>query len=90
MPRPKTRGKGESPFWPLRRSRSAMVALHRYVGLVLAPLLVVIGLTGSISVFRTELDRMLNPDLWTTQSQDRHLPLSALVAAIAKKHPDQP
>ncbi|WP_438381339.1 PepSY-associated TM helix domain-containing protein [Asaia sp. BMEF1] len=90
MPRPKTRGEGESPFWPLRRSRSAMVALHRYVGLVLAPLLLVIGLTGSISVFRTELDRMLNPDLWTTQSQDRHLPLSALVAAIAKKHPDQP
>lgn len=89
-PRPKTRSKGESPFWPLRQSRSAMVALHRCVGLVLAPLLVVIGVTGSISVFRTELDRMLNLDLWTTQSPDRHLPLSTLTAAITKAHPDQP
>lgn len=90
VPRPKSGPKGGSPFWPLRQSRGAMVALHRYIGLVLAPLLVVIGLTGSISVFRTELDRMLNPDLWTTQSPNRHLPLSVLTAAIAKAHPDQP
>jgi len=67
-----------------------MVTMHRYVGLILAPLLVVIGLTGSISVFRTELDHLLNPDLWITHSADRQLPLPFIIETIARTHPDQP
>ncbi|WP_336761520.1 PepSY-associated TM helix domain-containing protein [Asaia sp. VD9] len=66
-----------------------MLLLHRYVGLVLAPLLVVIGLTGSVSVFRVELDRMLNPDLFITPHKDAQLPLSRIVAVIRSQHPDQ-
>lgn len=74
-------------LWPLRPGRKSLLAFHRYAGLVLAPLLVVIGLTGSISVFREELDRALNPDLLTTLHPDNRLPLSGLVARIAAEHP---
>lgn len=48
----------------LRTVRPALVRLHRYAGLVLAGVLFIAGLTGSISVFRTELDAALNPDLY--------------------------
>ncbi|HET9953676.1 MAG TPA: PepSY-associated TM helix domain-containing protein [Polyangiaceae bacterium] len=37
---------------------------HRYVGLGLAALLVVVGLTGSLLAFQHELDVALNPELW--------------------------
>ncbi|MCO6158680.1 PepSY-associated TM helix domain-containing protein [Asaia lannensis] len=76
-------------LWPLRPGRKTLLSLHRYIGLVLAPLLVIIGLTGSISVFRVELDRALNPDLFTTRHHDNHLTLSDLVARLERQHPDQ-
>ena len=40
------------PFW---------VLLHRYTGLAMTVFLIVIGLTGSLLAFLTELDSMLNP-----------------------------
>ncbi|GBQ86616.1 putative iron-regulated membrane protein [Asaia krungthepensis NRIC 0535] len=66
-----------------------MLLLHRYVGLVLAPLLVVIGLTGSISVFRVELDRMINPDFFVTAHESAALPLGRIVETIRSRHPGQ-
>ena len=41
-----------------------LVALHRYVGLTIALFLVVVGLTGSIIAFHSELDAWANPDLF--------------------------
>ncbi|WP_035774003.1 PepSY-associated TM helix domain-containing protein [Asaia astilbis] len=74
----------------MKRSRNALVLAHRYIGLSLAPLLIVISLTGSLSVYRNELDAMLNPDFFRTQTVDRHLPLSVLLERIQQQHPDQP
>lgn len=76
-------------MWPLRPARPILLAFHRYLGLVLAPLLIVLGLTGSISVFRVELDRMLNPDLFTTTHGDSHLAPSDLIRTIETRHPGQ-
>jgi uncharacterized iron-regulated membrane protein len=44
--------------------RRAVVALHRYVGLAVAAVLVVAGLTGAVLAFRPEIDRWLNADLY--------------------------
>jgi uncharacterized iron-regulated membrane protein len=41
------------------------VLLHRYAGLVMAFFLVVAGLTGSVLAFYHELERWLNPQLFT-------------------------
>ena len=45
--------------------RDAFVIIHRYVGLMLVPFLVIIGLTGAILAFYNELDRWLNPAFLT-------------------------
>lgn len=44
--------------------RGALVRLHRYVGLALAGVLVIAGLTGSVLAFQAELDAWLNPQLF--------------------------
>ena len=36
---------------------------HRWVGLLMAAVLIVVGLTGSILAFRLQIDRLLNPEL---------------------------
>jgi uncharacterized iron-regulated membrane protein len=45
--------------------RRVCVLLHRYAGLAMAFFLVVAGLTGSVLAFYEELDRWLNPGLFT-------------------------
>lgn len=39
---------------------------HRWVGLLMTAVLVVVGLTGSILAFRNKIDRLLNPELHVT------------------------
>ena len=45
--------------------RRHWVALHRWTGLVLAPFLLLVGLTGSLLPFHRELDQALSPELLT-------------------------
>lgn len=45
-------------------TRRTFVLLHRYVGLALASFLIFLGLTGSILAFNTELERLINPQLF--------------------------
>lgn len=45
-------------------NRTLLLKLHRYVGLALAGLLIVLGATGSAIVFEPELDAWLNPELF--------------------------
>jgi len=49
-----------------RRFHQAMVLIHRYVGLTIAVFLFVACLTGSVVVFKRELDALLNPGLFRT------------------------
>jgi uncharacterized iron-regulated membrane protein len=48
-------------FWTL---------MHRYVGLAMALLLIIVGLTGSVLAFYQELDRWFNPELLTVPVRD--------------------
>ncbi len=50
--------------------RHSLIRLHRYAGLLLAPFLVIVGLTGSLLAFYDELDRWLNPALLTVSVPD--------------------
>src|SRR5688572_13937654 len=49
------------------RLRALALVVHRYVGLALTVFLVVAGLTGTILVFREELDRTFAASLLTAQ-----------------------
>lgn len=67
--------------------RPWLVRLHRWVGLAIAPFLVVAALTGSAIAFREELDAWLNPDLFTTTATGTPLPPSAIVASVEAADP---
>ncbi|WP_040500138.1 PepSY domain-containing protein, partial [Ideonella sp. B508-1] len=45
----------------MRSTRPWWVWLHRWVGLVAGLLMVLLGLSGALMVWQTELDRALNP-----------------------------
>ncbi|WP_281799170.1 PepSY domain-containing protein [Komagataeibacter rhaeticus] len=72
----------------LKTVRPALVRLHRYTGLLLSGILFVAGLTGSISVFRTEIDTALNPDLFHAPAPAHPLPLSTLLARLKAQRPE--
>lgn len=65
--------------------RPFFVRLHRYAGLVLAGVLFVAGLTGSVIAFQEEIDRGLNPDLYQRSSAAPSLPLDDLIAAVERQ-----
>lgn len=56
-----------------RSLRPWLVRTHRWVGLSLATLLIVIGLTGSIIAWFVPLDEAVNRDLWRVAPQGRTL-----------------
>lgn len=67
--------------------REWMVVLHRYAGLVLACVLFVAGITGSVIAFQSEIDRWLNPDLYQRSSSGASLPLDTLIAGVEAQLP---
>ncbi|AZV37923.1 hypothetical protein CFR75_10975 [Komagataeibacter xylinus] len=72
----------------LKTVRPALVRLHRYTGLLLSGVLFIAGLTGSISVFRTEIDAALNPDLYHAPAPAQPLPLSTILARLEAQRPE--
>lgn len=69
--------------------RKALFNLHLYVGLLLGVLLALAGLSGSVLVFRAEIDQLLDGELLRVPVRGRPLPLQAVVAAVQAKYPDQ-
>lgn len=67
--------------------RGILVRLHRWVGLTIALFLVVAGLTGSVLVFRDEVDGWLNPDLFSSPGRGAVLEPSALKQAVERTDP---
>jgi uncharacterized iron-regulated membrane protein len=70
------------------RTRSLWVLGHRWAGLVLGLLIVLIGVTGSILIFEDELYGLLNPELSRVEPGETYLPYDVLVAAAAKDYAD--
>ncbi|RTL18233.1 MAG: hypothetical protein EKK52_14935 [Burkholderiales bacterium] len=67
--------------------RTAWLWLHRWTGLVLATVWVLVGLSGSYLAFGPEIDRMLNPDWATPQSAGPARPLAEVLAAAQAAEP---
>ncbi len=64
-----------------------MLRLHRWFGLTAAVFLVVTALTGSVLVFQTEIDVLLNPALFRSPGQGAVLPAVTLAARVEAAEP---
>ncbi|MGE0713855.1 MAG: PepSY-associated TM helix domain-containing protein [Alphaproteobacteria bacterium] len=69
--------------------RRAVSLLHRWLGVAIGVAVAFVGLTGSLSVFHPEIDRLLNPGLhYVTPAADgRHATLDDIVATAMTAHP---
>ncbi|WP_018267994.1 PepSY-associated TM helix domain-containing protein [Methylosinus sp. LW4] len=68
--------------------RGFFVFLHRWAGLAMAAFLVVVGLTGSLLAFNTELERVFAPQLFATPRIDAPpLGLAALASRAEAQVP---
>lgn len=70
-------------------SRSAWLQLHIYLALTFGILFALTGLTGSLSVYREEIDTFFNPELFIEQPQTQTLPLDKILAQVRKAHPNR-
>lgn len=78
------------PF-PYRRlfTRSVWLQVHLYLALIFGLLFALIGLTGSLCVYREEIDTLLNPELSIEHPQDQPLPLDTILTQVRKAHPNR-
>lgn len=67
--------------------RRALFQLHLWTGLLIAAYAIVIGLTGSALIFKSELLQHLEPSLYTLHSTPHQTTLDATVRAIVASHP---
>lgn len=69
---------------PVRR---AIFKVHLWVGLLLALYVSVLGVTGSVLVFRTELDARRLPEAWRTADAATLAPVSLVVDQLTAAYP---
>ncbi len=68
--------------------RKILLKIHLYVALAAALFVVILGTTGSIMAFESELDRLFNPGLYSVNpAQSAPLSASAIIAALKKGYP---
>lgn len=72
------------------RLRKTWLTVHRWVGLTVGLLFVLLGLTGSLLVFDHAIDEWLNPDLLLTAGSGTPRPLADAIAAAEKAYEGQP
>jgi uncharacterized iron-regulated membrane protein len=66
--------------------RGIFVWLHRWAGLLMSVFLIVVGLTGSLLAFKTDIERMLTPELFAAQPKPEAKQLDlATLADIAEQ-----
>jgi uncharacterized iron-regulated membrane protein len=73
-----------------RRStaRRWLFQVHLWIGLLLGPVIGVVGLTGAIVVFRYELNRMTTPGTAYVQPKGPRLTIDELTARVQAARPD--
>ena len=70
------------------RLRKLWLGTHRWLGLTVGLLFVLLGLTGSALVFDHAIDEWLNPELLLSESSAVPRPLSELLAAAEEATPE--
>ncbi len=76
------------PLLKLRTlQRATWLKAHLYLALSVGFLFALMGLTGSLSMYREELDELLNPQLVIEQPQGSYQSLDKIMAAVKTAHP---
>jgi len=77
--------------FPIQRllNRAAWVKIHLYLALFAGFFFALMGLTGSVSVYREELDLLLNPQLYIEQPSGKRQSLDKIMAAVRAEHPQR-
>lgn len=70
-------------------ARSVWLKLHVYLALIFGLFLALIGMTGSLSVYREEIDALLNADLLIDPQPGQPLSLDKVLAQVRKTHPNR-
>ena len=71
-----------------RSVRSVLLKVHLYTGMTLGLYLVVMGLSGSVLVFHSELEGWLNPGLHHVEPAGEPLGPSAVIAVFRERYPE--
>ncbi|WP_047534419.1 PepSY-associated TM helix domain-containing protein [Methylotenera sp. N17] len=66
-------------------NRKLWVVIHRWLGLIMAGFLLIIGLTGSLLAFYPELEGWINPELYPTEQQGKPMMSLAQLALRAEQ-----
>lgn len=72
-----------------KKARKAWLASHRWLGLVLGAFFVLLGLTGSLLVFYTELDTALNPAVAWQEADGAVRAYEPVLQALQRAHPQR-
>jgi uncharacterized iron-regulated membrane protein len=79
-------------YWHRPRStrlRAWLFQIHLWLGLVLGSVIAIVGLTGSIVVFRYEINRLTTPGTAYVEPQGERLPLDRLIDAVKAARPGE-
>jgi uncharacterized iron-regulated membrane protein len=70
-------------------NRTIWLKIHLYLALIAGFFFALMGLTGSISIYREELDVLLNPKLVIEQPSGKRQSLDKIMAAVQIAHPNR-
>ena len=76
---------------PLRRlfQRASWLKVHLYLALSAGFFIALMGLSGSLSIYREEIDELLNPQLLIGQPQGKLQSLDKIMASVRAAHPNR-
>ena len=60
-------------------SRTVWLKVHLYIALSVGFLFALIGLSGSLSIYRTEIDQLFNPSLVIEKPQGQYQSLDKII-----------
>src|SRR5437868_14577006 len=68
--------------------RKLLFNLHLYLSLTAGAFVIILGISGSIMAFESELDRVFHPALSYVKPQPKALSLAEITAAVTRASPD--
>ncbi|SFO13993.1 Uncharacterized iron-regulated membrane protein [Nitrosospira briensis] len=70
------------------RTRRTVFNIHLYIGLAVGLFLILSGLTGSMIVFREEIEKLMHPELLETTASGERLPVQSVLNTIKRVYPE--
>ena len=70
------------------RTRRIIFNIHLYIGLAVGLFLVLSGLTGSLIVFREEIEELMHPELLETRVRGERVPVQTVLNTVRRAYPE--